>query len=387
LPQNKAEEVKKLQERGNIVAMVGDGINDSPALVQSDLGIVMASGADVALESGSIIIMNNDLDGVITAIKLSMETVGKIKQNMFFALFYNILGIPVAARVFVSVGLVLKPELAGLAMALSSVSVVSNSLLLKGFNPKKFNFISRLAPIVMTVGFLLIFWQFAVISSKENLGVVTTYVQKDPGLTTQLNWLITKNESKVAITNEGVVKLFLKTEKVTVPLILAEGKPDSEGTVSGMIIGSKEAEMMRKEKLFSKGLVNANKIENINKLSTQELEKLKEIEKYIEKDFIGNAKNISAANELDSVLNRKFTPKTIFFRRTLFFFIRLFHGYFFCCFRFFADLFNVFFRSLPGSFRVQNLHNRLKHARFTGTVNLNGRFSLIFIIFIFNNFI
>jgi len=252
LPQNKAEEVKKLQEQGNVVAMVGDGINDSPALVQSDLGIVMASGADVALESGGIIIMNNDLDGVITAIKLSMETVGKIKQNMFFALFYNILGIPVAARVFVSVGLVLKPELAGLAMALSSVSVVSNSLLLKGFNPKRFNLISRLAPILMTVGFLLIFWQFATLSSKENLGVVTTYVQKDPGLATQLNWLITKNESKVAITEEGFVKLFLKTERITVPLILAEGKPEAEGTVSGMIIGSKEAEMMREEKLFTK---------------------------------------------------------------------------------------------------------------------------------------
>ncbi len=251
LPQNKAEEVKKLQEQGKIVAMVGDGINDSPALVQSDLGIAMASGADVALESGSIIIMNNDLDGVITAIKLSRETVGKIKQNMFFALFYNVLGIPVAARVFVSVGLVLKPELAGLAMALSSVSVVSNSLLLKGFNPKRFNLISRLAPIVMTAGFLLVFWQFANISSKENLGVVSTYVQKDPGLKTRLNWLITKNASKVKITDEGSVKLFLKTDKITAPLLLAEGKSDLEGSVSGIIIGSKEAEMMREEKLFT----------------------------------------------------------------------------------------------------------------------------------------
>lgn len=167
LPQNKAKEVKKLQAQGRIVAMVGDGINDSPALVQSDLGIVMASGADVALESGSIIIMNNDLEGILTAIKLSKETVGKIKQNMFFALFYNVLGIPVAARAFVSFGLVLKPELAGLAMALSSVSVVSNSLLLKGFNPKRFNLISRLAPIVMTAGFLFIFWQFASVSAMK----------------------------------------------------------------------------------------------------------------------------------------------------------------------------------------------------------------------------
>lgn len=251
LPQNKAEEVKKLQEQGKVVAMVGDGINDSPALVQSDLGIAMASGADIALESGGIIIMNNDLNGVLTAIKLSEEAVSKIRQNMFFALFYNVLGIPVAARVFAGIGLVLKPELAGLAMALSSVSVVSNSLLLKGFNPKRFNLLSRLAPVVMTVGFVLVFWQFANISSKENLGVVSTYIQKDPGLKTQLNWLITKNSSKVNITDDGSVKLFLKTDKITAPLLLSEGKSDLEGSVSGIIIGSKEAKMMREEKLFT----------------------------------------------------------------------------------------------------------------------------------------
>lgn len=97
LPENKALEVKKLQQEGYVVAMVGDGINDSPALVQADLGIAMGSGADVAMESGQIIIMRNDLNDVLTAIKLSRETVGKIKQNMFFALFYNVLGIPVAA--------------------------------------------------------------------------------------------------------------------------------------------------------------------------------------------------------------------------------------------------------------------------------------------------
>ncbi len=97
LPENKALEVKKLQQSGYIVAMVGDGINDSPALVQADLGIAMGSGADVAMESGQMIIMKNDLGDVLTAIQLSKETVGKIKQNMFFALFYNVLGIPVAA--------------------------------------------------------------------------------------------------------------------------------------------------------------------------------------------------------------------------------------------------------------------------------------------------
>lgn len=166
LPQNKALEVKKLQDKGLKVSMVGDGINDAPALVQADLGMAMASGADVAMESGGIVIMSNDLKGVLTAIELSAETVGKIRQNMFFALFYNVMGIPIAARALVGLGLVLKPELAGLAMALSSVSVVTNSLTLKFFRPGKFNWISRLAPVIMVVIFVFIFIEFAKFSSK-----------------------------------------------------------------------------------------------------------------------------------------------------------------------------------------------------------------------------
>lgn len=210
LPQDKWNIVKQIQKSWQKVAMVWDWINDSIAMVNSDLAIWMWSWNDVALESSDIVLMKNDLNDIVKAIDLSQKTVWKIKENLFFSLFYNSMWIPIASWTLLWFGLFLKPELAWLAMALSSVSVVVNSLLLKlSMKNKYFSFMTL---SILLIIFSWIFVSFASLNKTDNF--TKSYTLNNEIVLKTITNFVLNSKNKINIEETLAPKIFLFTDKI-----------------------------------------------------------------------------------------------------------------------------------------------------------------------------
>lgn len=243
LPSEKWNVIKEIKNRWFKVAMVWDGINDSIAMELSDLAMSMWNGNDIALESSDVVLMKNDLFDIIKAIEISKNTVSKIKQNLFFSLFYNSLWIPVAAWVLLSFWYFLKPELAGLAMALSSVSVVLNSLLLK-VRIKYFSFVSL---SILLVAFTSIFISFASLNTTDKFE--KAYTLNNNEVLTSITEFVTTSKNKINITETPAPKIFLFNEKLPENIKLKSWVNSLKEWE--MIIWYMEAQMMIDEWLIS----------------------------------------------------------------------------------------------------------------------------------------